>query len=572
MYRMYLQLRLLSRRIEIDGYTIAVIIIIALSCALRLFFIAHDWPATDSDEGTVGLMALHIAHFKDFPLYLYGQKGTLGSLEAYVGALLFPIFGPTTLALRIGMLLLFVPFLVCMYLLTSLLYTKKLALLTLVLLSLGSDEMLLRAYGAFAGHGETPLFGAMMVLVATMLALSSMVLNDAVRGKIWRRRLGYGLWGFLVGIALWNDPLAGPFILTSGVFVFFFCRHELRRPILLSILIGLLIGLLPMLIYNFSVPFDRSSFAVFGFLVDYSHPVASDSLFERLTASFLVTLPISTGATSLCTMTPQSAWPLNAQVWSCTAIHGAWALALVIFWLLAVILAVRALHPLWKAIPFDAASPEKRRAAILQGARLMLLGSALLSFLIFALSVQAITTPWPNQRYLIALGVATPAVLWPLWQAFGSMRFHRWRVALPVKLLCAVLLAGYVIVMGAGTLMAAEQIPLAQSRTQQHEALAPALLRLHITHIYTDYWTCDVTAFLSQERVTCSVLDTRLRLGVNRYTPYVGIVAQDPQAAYVFAPDSAQAKLLAERVERKGSGLRYHVTSVDGYVVYQPII
>jgi hypothetical protein len=567
MYRMYLQLHFLAKKVEVNGYAIAALIIIALSCALRLFFIAHNWPLTDSDEGTIGLMALHIAHFKDFPIYLYGQRGTLGALEAYVGALLFLIFGPTAFALRIGMLLLFVPFLIGMYWLTSLLYTRKLALLTLVLLSLGSDEILLREYGAFAGHGETPLFGALIVLVATMLALSS-----ATRGGIWRRRLGYGLWSFLVGIAIWNDPLAGPFVLTSGIFLFIFCRHELRRSILLSILIGLLIGLLPMLIYNFSVPFDQSSFAVYGFLVDYSHPVVSDSLFERFTASFLVTLPVSTGATTFCAMTQQSAWPLSAQMWPCIAIHGAWALALIIFWLLGVILAVLALRPLGSMIPFDADSPEKRRGAILQGARLMLLGSALLGFLIYTLSVQAITDPWSNQRYLIALGVATPALLWPLWQAFGSIRFSGRLVALSVKILCAALLGCYVITMGAGTVAAAKQIPQVESRTLANDALAPALLRLHITHIYTDYWTCDLTAFLSQERVTCSVLDTHLRPGVNRYTPYVGIVAQDPQAAYVFQVDSAQAKLLAERAADKAADLHFHVTYVDGYVVYQPIV
>ncbi len=57
-------------------------VIIALSTGLRLFFLIHHWPETNSDEGTVGLMALHIAHGTDFPVYMYGQGGTLGSLEA----------------------------------------------------------------------------------------------------------------------------------------------------------------------------------------------------------------------------------------------------------------------------------------------------------------------------------------------------------------------------------------------------------------------------------------------------------------------------------------------------------
>ncbi len=424
-------------------------------------------------------------------------------------------------------------------------------------------------YGAFAGHAETPLFSAMIVLVVTWLALSAPT-SDSLSSRLWRRKLGYSLWGGLVGIAFWNDPLAGPFILTSGIFLLIFCRHELRRPILLSILIGMLIGLFPIIIYNFTVPINKSSLTVFSFLIDYGHPVASDSIFERFAASFLVSLPVSTGAGPLCLMTSQSAWPLSTQALPCTAIHGIWALVLVILWLLGVLLAVRILRRYWSTNSVDGAVPEKRRVAILQGARLMLLLSALLAFLIFALSVQSITGPWSNHRYLIAIGVATPAVLWPLWQAFGSMSANTWSVTLPVKILCVVLLSCYIITMSAGTLMTTKQFSEAESRTQWHEALAPALLRLHITHIYTDYWTCDLTAFLSRERVTCSVLDTHLHAGDNRYTSYVPVVSQDSQAAYVFQANSAQAKILAARVAQKSSTWHYHVTYVDRYVVYQP--
>ena len=124
--------------------------------------------------------------------------------------------------------------------------------------------------------------------------------------------------------------------------------------------------------------------------------------------------------------------------------------------------------------------------------------------------------------------------------------------------------------MGAGTLVAANQIPQIESRTQSHEALASDLLRLHIRHIYTDYWTCDLTAFLSQEEVTCSVLDAHLRPGVNRYKPYVQMVAHDPHAAYVFQVNSAQAKLLAIKATQADPSLYYRVIYIDNYVVYQP--
>lgn len=554
-----------AKKIKKNGYMIAASVIIALSASLRLFFISHNWPSTNSDEGTVGLMALHIAHFKDFPVYLYGQ-GTLGSLEAYVGVLMFPLFGPTVFALRVGVLLLFVLFLISMYLLTSLLYTRRLALLTLALLSLGSSELLFREYLALAGHAETPLFDALLVLLASKLALSSPA-SDGSPVTLWRL-VAYGLWGCLVGAAFWNDPLTMPFALTSGIFLLVFCRHELRYPVLLSILIGLLVGLFPIIMYNFTVPnLDKSSLSAIGFLFNYDNPIASDSIFARLGASFLVTLPVSTGAIPLCAMTAQNAWPLSPQILQCTAIHGTWALALVILWLLGVVLAIRLLRPLWSFIPIKFAAFEKRRDAIIQGARLMLLASALLTFLTFAISVQSITGPWSHHRYLIALAVATPAVLWPLWRTFSSISTLHWSRALPIKLLCLALIIFYAATMTVGTLQATEQIPRAETFIQSREALVSALLHLHITHIYTDYWTCDMVAFQSGEQIICSVVDEQLQPGLDRYLPYRTIVQADPHPAYVFPTTSPQATAFASKVAQSGEQYRRFV--FDGYVVYQ---
>jgi hypothetical protein len=558
---MMLQLRSGHWKFSVDGYMLAAALIIVLSCSLRLFFIAHNWPETNSDEGTVGIMALHVAHLSDFPIYLYGQ-GELGSLEAYVGALLFPVFGPTVFALRFGVLLLFIPFLIAMYQLASLLYNRKLALLTLVLLSIGSPEVLFREFAALAGHGEMPLSGALILLVTTRLALS--VPEDENKpGK--RRLLGYSLWGFLVGAALWNDPLSLPFALSSGLFLLLFCRVELRRSILLSAALGLLIGLLPCFIYSFTVPVAEGSLSVFSFLTAYAHPVASDSPVERFAAAFLVSIPVSTGATMLCPMTAKSAWPLdlhNPQVVQCTALHGMWALALVLLWLVAVIIAVRALRPVWQTLRAGTQKPAERE--VVEGARLMLLSSALLAFLIFAASVQAITGPWSNHRYLMAIEVATPALTWPLWQIW-SIRYPRRLQGLSLKILSVALLVFYAATLGMGTWQATWQFAEAQSFTHEREMLLTTLRRLHIRHMYTEYWTCDLTAFLSQEQITCSVVDKELQPGVNRYQPYMSEVARDKQAAYVF-PDGFLVPATWAKLQA-ALGPHYRIITADGYII-----
>ena len=98
----------------------------------------------------------------------------MGPLEAYLGAGLFHLFGPSLFTLRLGLVLCFVLFLfVCTYLLTSLLYTR-LAVCVLILLSLGSRAVLTQQLLAIGGYPETLLFGSLLFatrLVAHAFAL-----------------------------------------------------------------------------------------------------------------------------------------------------------------------------------------------------------------------------------------------------------------------------------------------------------------------------------------------------------------------------------------------------------------
>src|SRR5690242_18279608 len=95
-------------------YALAIIIFGTL---VRVLLIVLNWPLLNSDEGTMGIMALHIAYRGEHPIFYYGQH-YMGTLDAYLGAGLFRVFGPSILTLRFGMLLLYVPFMVAMYCLT----------------------------------------------------------------------------------------------------------------------------------------------------------------------------------------------------------------------------------------------------------------------------------------------------------------------------------------------------------------------------------------------------------------------------------------------------------------------
>lgn len=78
------------------------------ACALAAAFVALrsapflGWEQAffESDQAVVGLMAKHIGEGRDFPLFFYGQKYLL-SLDAWLAAPLFALFGPSVFLLKL---------------------------------------------------------------------------------------------------------------------------------------------------------------------------------------------------------------------------------------------------------------------------------------------------------------------------------------------------------------------------------------------------------------------------------------------------------------------------------------
>ena len=152
-------------------YGVAALISILCSVALRFVLIAQGWPATNSDEATMGLMARDIAYRGQLPIFFYGQY-YMGALEAYIAAAVFRLSGSSLFSLRLGLVLLFALFLLSTYLLTSLLYSRAWALVVVIILGLGSSFVLTRELSAIGGYPETLLFGSLAFLLAAKLALT----------------------------------------------------------------------------------------------------------------------------------------------------------------------------------------------------------------------------------------------------------------------------------------------------------------------------------------------------------------------------------------------------------------
>jgi hypothetical protein len=543
---------------KIDFYAKCAFVIILAASVLRVVLIAlAPMLYYDGDEATMNLMALHIAYQGDHPLFFYGQS-YMGSLEAYLGAGLFRLFGPSIFTMRLGLVLLYALFLCFMYQVSSLLYSKRLALFVLVLLSLGATPILKHQLRAVGGYPETILFGALLFLIACRLALFQR--RDT---PCWRIVL-YISWGIAAGLALWSDMLTLPFVLTTSLLLLLACWRELLRYSICFLLLGLLLGSIPLLNYNLSAVPGQDSLSVLlaannsGY---FGQPIPP---LKYGVGALFISLPYSTGIYPGCA---PSAFPFFGQGQQrdlhCLLLQGSWGCGYLLLLCLALLLAINAL---WRLRP-AAYNPVKERTR--QLARLMLLSAALLTLVIYVHSPTSALGPSPNARYLVGLLVATPALLWPLWNGTGLRRLLPRQIELVGIGSRAALLFMLLVVFFLGTIgVFRYEVPPAQKVAQLQSGLAQNLLRLGATRIYTDYWTCHRLAFESRERIICSALTANLKQDKDRYLPYRRIVQSASNPTYVFPVGSAQARNFEKFM--RDSHQSYQRWTFDEYRVYKP--
>ncbi len=569
-----------KRRISLNPTTVGLLVILLLASSLRLVLMKLNWPIANADESIMDLMARHIAYQGEHPIFFWGQN-YMGTIQAYLGAPLIHLIGSSAFSVRLGTLLIFALYLVSMYFLVRLLYTPAYALFIIALLSIGSDRVMGIPLVANGGYAETMLFGAVIFLLASWLALTAPRQYTRVSRS---RLLAYIGLGVTIGLALWSDQLILTAIITAGLLLLLCCHQELRGRAIGALLAGLLLGATPLIIYNFSAaPGQNSLFILLGTVFSGAPRIVPFS--EQLAHVLLISLPLATGmpftsgihtlcgtvepythpASSLAALFPSS------NPWLCIGTRGGWSLVVLLLWgiaLTGVLLAIRQ----QRSVRQDGASGPDVQAAWQQRtrlyARLMLLASGALWLLLFTFSAAAQYTPRASCRYLICLLLVTPAILWPLCQSLGGIReriehgqrYARSRFGLSALTLC-VITAVYLV--GTGDIFA--NLPASQSNYNQTNTLIQTLLDHGAARVYSDYSTCSLLIFQSDERVICAVLDNQLQPGVNRYTPYLAQVDAAPYPAYLFPINSAPAQALAQHLAQD---TRYQEMQVAGYIIY----
>ena len=224
---------------------LAVILMLALKAGLLL----ADRVPFNADEAIVALMARRILGGAR-PIFFYGQA-YMGSLDAFLVAGGFALFGQQVWVIRLAQALLYAATLLTTARLGQRIFGKPwVGALAALLLAIPTVNVTLYTTASLGGYGEALLIGNLILL--TSLSLRERIDKGDPAAGLW---LG---WGFLAGLGLWVFGLTLVYSLPAGVYLLASLRRagagskiSGRRPgaAALLVLAGGLLGAAPWLWY-----------------------------------------------------------------------------------------------------------------------------------------------------------------------------------------------------------------------------------------------------------------------------------------------------------------------------------
>lgn len=200
-----------------------------ITLVIRIFLIIHTHGVIEGDESLVGIQAERILH-GDFPVYFYNQP-YMGSLEAYLAAILFALLGSSVWALRteaalLCLLLVWLTWRLAGALAESAKLSRpaRLTFMTIAALCAAIPPL-------YDGVLELHMLGGYIetFILMLLLLLSAFQLTRRWRGGAHYREL---IWrwlgiGFVIGLGLWVDPLIASAVLVVGTWILGNCILEM---------------------------------------------------------------------------------------------------------------------------------------------------------------------------------------------------------------------------------------------------------------------------------------------------------------------------------------------------------
>ncbi len=547
-------------------WRVALALILGGGAVLRLWLLARGLPTLDSDEATIGLMALHLRH-GEWSVFFWGQS-YMGSLEPTLVAPFVWLFGPTATALRLAPMLIGLAAIAAIALLARRIYSPRVALAAAFLLAFGSPYFVILSVRAYGGYVETLLFGALLLLLALRGA-------DPAR----RTLAASALLGVLAGLALWTNLLVAPFLLAVAAIFYWQRRSDLLGRNGLALAGALLVGAGPAIVYNIATGAATLT-TILGITAVGAHGAQSPSLLGNLWLEATVSLPIvvggvlggyqSAGLTIAGYRAAASAHPLAYALDLLLALAAA---ALLIATAISALKARRELRVPPKVL--DVTPAERRAFVRRQGeAALLLVTACYLMAMAFTRQGDLFAVP----RYLFPVVISAPILAHQLLRVLTSITHdvrrlsssvHITRVAFPTIVFAALL---------AWNLAGAAAVTPVSTAALDHGfwvANDDAAL-LHVLHahdvrtvISNDYWEGLRLTFESGESIIAVMITPEGHPGFNRYTPYIARGLADPLPAYLELTGTPEVALHLASI-RSGALPGYSVSTVGQFTLFLP--
>lgn len=522
--------------------------LMALAAAFRAYLLHTVFAHIDSDQAILGLMAYHI-QAGNRPVFFYGQPYQ-GSLEAYLAALVFSLWGATEWTVRVPALAFSTAWVGALYWLSTILYGRRIAVLAGLFVALGPAILL--DYGTVAGAGyiEAMLCGTLLLLLAVRYPdLRIMPLAAALAC------------GLLAGLGVWMQPMTGEYLVPVVVAFAVRLLAGAREPgasgwrglgrSLAAMAAGGALGIAPLLIYNLQHHWDTLAFL-------HSNAQGSDHL---AVAERLVTeaLPVLVGL-----ITPTTVASVFAHLISSHPLQYWFGLIVGSCILARLIVDPYALPLRIAALGRPRGTPSQRRATHrppwnhagqtpwVTGRDGVLALFAVSSLLFFVLTSFG-AMPWAARlpRYLIPLYTVTPLVL-DCFIPRQPARLARW---------IAPVVVGVLIAAGVATTLSTEP-------RDSIAGLDHLLASQHVQVAYADYWLANRIAFQTHQQVISVPVTDALEVGQERIPGYLDVARHTSarHLAWIFVQGSAGEQRFRPLLRQKHVQARR--TTWQGWVVY----
>ncbi len=190
---------------------LSLIILLAVAVLWKAWILWMNSVPFNGDEAIVGLMARHILYAGERPTFFYGQA-YMGSLDAYLVAAGFGLFGPQIWVIRLVQVLLYLGTLTTtVWIGRQFLASWEAGFIAAIFLAVPPVNTTLYTTASLGGYGEALLLGNLSLLSG--LAWLRSIRNDPVKGS----PASAALFGACVGLGLWANGLTLIYSIPMGI-------------------------------------------------------------------------------------------------------------------------------------------------------------------------------------------------------------------------------------------------------------------------------------------------------------------------------------------------------------------